>query len=90
MKIKIITPDKLILDQEADSVTLPGSEGEMTILPHHAAMIATLKQGKLRFRLGTKEGETLQIDGGVVEVLSDQVLILTKSAQTPGPNPSLH
>lgn len=69
MKLKIVTPEKLILDQEASSVTLPGTEGEMTILPHHAAMVATLKKGKVAGH---------PIEGGFVEVFKDQVLVMVK------------
>ncbi len=71
MKLKILTPAKLILDQEVDSVTLPGTEGQMTILPTHAALIATLKKGKIL---------NFEMEGGFVEVLKDQVLVMVKSA----------
>ncbi|MDO8526314.1 MAG: ATP synthase F1 subunit epsilon [Deltaproteobacteria bacterium] len=94
MKLKIVTPEKLILEQEADSVTLPGTEGEMTILPTHAAMTATLKAGKLTYRSGgSKSGESLSIGGGFVEVYKNHVLVITSGTevlQTPATNPSLH
>ena len=85
-----MTPEKLVLEQEVDSVTLPGTEGEMTILPHHAAMLATLKPGKMRYSLGSKVGEKLFIAEGVVEVLKNHILILTKSVQAPEANPLYH
>lgn len=90
MKLKIITPQKLILDQEVDSVTLPGVEGEMTILPLHAAMIAMLQKGKLRYRLGEKEFTGYEIESGLVEVLKDNVLVISKGAQVLGGDPSRH
>ncbi len=90
MKLKILTSDKLILDQEVDSVTLPGTEGEMTILPHHTAMVALLKNGKLSFGNHGRKEKPLIIGEGVVEVYKDTVLVLTKAAQTPEADPSLH
>ncbi|MDP2600207.1 MAG: ATP synthase F1 subunit epsilon [Deltaproteobacteria bacterium] len=91
MKLKILTTDALALDEEVSSVTLPGTEGEMTILPHHTAMVATLKKGNLRYRhLHGKESKPIIIDEGVVEVYKDTVLILTKSLQIPEANPSHH
>ena len=73
MRLKIVTREKLILDQEVSSITLPGTEGQMTILPTHTAMVATLKKGKV---LG------YEIEGGFVEVLKDQVLVISKTGQT--------
>ena len=82
MKLKILTPEKLIVDQEVDSFTLPGSEGQMTILPTHAAMVATLKEGEIYYRSGEKNSSKSKIAGGFVEVLKNQVLVMTKAWQT--------
>lgn len=90
MKLKIVTPAKLILDQEVDSVTLPGSEGQMTILPMHAALAATLKEGEMYYRTGEKISPKQTIRGGFVEVLRDQVLVMTRALQTSAANPSPH
>lgn len=77
MKLKVITPEKLIFDQEVDSVTLPGSEGQMTILPTHAALVATLKEGEMYYRTGEKVSDRAKISSGFVEVLRNQILVLT-------------
>lgn len=81
MKLKVVTPVQLVLDQEVDSVTLPGSEGQMTILPMHAAMVATLKEGEMYYRTDEKTSSRIQIGKGVVEVLKDQVLVMSQKAQ---------
>lgn len=82
MKIKLLTPDKpILLDVETDSVTLPGAVGEMTVLPHHAALLSKLKKGIVRYRLKEKELGRFQIEGGFVEVLKDQVLVLTSACE---------
>lgn len=79
MRLKIITPDKLILDQEVDSVTLPGELGEMTILPHHAQMLAVLKSGFFYYRARSQKSEPQLLKGGFVEVRNktNEVLVLT-------------
>lgn len=76
MKLKIITPDKLFLEKEVDSVTLPGETGQMTILPHHAAMLASLKPGKFYTRTGGVKSEEVELQGGFVEVLSAEQKVL--------------
>lgn len=90
MKLRIVTPAKLVLDQEVNSVTLPGSEGQMTILPMHAAMVATLKEGEMYYRTGEKISPKQTILGGFVEVLRDQVLVMTRASQTSVTGPSHH
>lgn len=82
MKLKVLTPDQLILDQEVTSVTLPGTEGEMTILPKHTAMVATLKKGAVRYKEGNREVSGNKIERGFVEVLKDTVLVMTAGWQT--------
>lgn len=87
MKLTLLTPSEKILEKEVAQVTLPGTEGEMTILKGHAPLLATLKKGKLRY----KEGElpkTVQIEGGFVDVLADQILVMTPDARTSEEGPS--
>ena len=90
MKLKIYTPEATVLDQEVDSVTLPGSVGEMTILPTHTALVATLGKGELYFRSHEKKVGGYFIDGGFVEVLRDQITLMTKVARTSESTPSTH
>lgn len=75
LQIVIVTPEKTMLDQQADSVTLPMIDGEAGILPGHAPMIGRLGPGELRIRDAGKtdryfvDGGFAQIEGGVVSVL---------------------
>ncbi len=68
-------------DPAADMVILPGSEGEMGILPHHAALLTTLNYGELRVRKGGAE-ESFIVYGGVAEVRPDRVIVLADTAQS--------
>ena len=53
--LEIVTPERLAYSDEVDAVVLPGSEGEMGVLPHHAPLVSTLGVGELRIRKGGSE-----------------------------------
>ncbi len=78
MKLEILTPDKKIFDDVVNSVTVPGKQGSFEILKNHAPIISTLDDGKVIIR--TSQSETsLNISGGVVEVINDSIIILAES-----------
>ncbi|MGZ3861994.1 MAG: ATP synthase F1 subunit epsilon [Bacteroidia bacterium] len=78
MYLEIITPDKKLFEGEAKALTVPGSEGSLGILNKHAAMVASLKKGKVKVT-SEKEGvKTFDIKGGVVEVLKNKVIVLAE------------
>jgi len=67
LKLKIVTPEKLILEEYVDQVTIPTTEGELTILPNHVSMIAELSSGDIvAFTSG--EHIPMAVSGGFVEV----------------------
>jgi F-type H+-transporting ATPase subunit epsilon len=73
MFVEIITPDRKVFTGEASVVTLPGVDGSFQILNDHAAIVSTLEKGTL-----SADKEIFQIEGGVVEVLNNKVLILAE------------
>lgn len=67
LKLKIVTPEKLILEELVDQVTLPTTEGEITILPEHIPLIAGLASGDVvAFTNG--EHVPMAVSGGFIEV----------------------
>ncbi len=81
LSIQIITPERIVFSEEGvESVTLPGSEGELTVLPHHAPLMTALKPGALRFRRAGEETD-VALSGGFLEVRDDKVTILADSAE---------
>ncbi len=78
MHLEIITPDKKLFEGEAKAVTVPGSEGSLGILNWHAAMVASLKKGKVKVTTETSEIKFFDIKGGVVEVLKNKVIVLAE------------
>lgn len=80
LKLEIVTPEKKVLDESVDFVTVPTATGEIGVLPNHAPLISALKSGILTY---TVKGATdkLVISGGFVEVSTDQVSVLTDVAE---------
>ena len=79
MHLEIITPDKKVYSGEVDSVRLPGAEGSFGILNNHAPIIASLKKGTIRVTDSKKHVENFEINGGVVEVQNNKVIVLAES-----------
>ena len=77
--LEIVTPERLAYSDEVDAVVLPGSEGEMGVLPHHAPLVSTLGVGELRIRKGGTE-ESFAIVGGFVQVRPDRVVVMAETA----------
>jgi F-type H+-transporting ATPase subunit epsilon len=79
LQLEIVTPEKQAYADEVDAVTLPGSEGELGVLPHHAPLVSTLGVGELRIRKGGTE-ESFAIVGGFLQVLPDKVVVMAETA----------
>jgi F-type H+-transporting ATPase subunit epsilon len=79
LHLEIVTPEKRAFAGDVDEVIVPGTEGELGILPHHAPLISTLGQGVLRLRRGGSE-EAFAIFGGFLQVRPDRVVVLAETA----------
>ena len=79
IQLEIVTPERLAYQDTVDAVVLPGSEGELGVLPHHAPLVSTLGFGELRIRKGGAE-ESFAIVGGFVQVRPDQVVVMAETA----------
>ncbi len=78
MLLEVLTPDKKVFSGEVSSVSVPGAKGSFEVLNNHAPIISTLDKGTLRIK--AKEGnQEMQISGGVIEVLSNKVVVLVES-----------
>jgi F-type H+-transporting ATPase subunit epsilon len=79
LQLEIVTPERQVYSDTVDSVQLPGSEGELGVLPHHAPLVSTLGVGELRFRKDGTE-ESFAIVGGFLQVRPDRVVVLAETA----------
>ncbi len=80
IRCEIVSQDRRVYQGDADMVLLPGSEGVMGILPHHAPLLTTLKLGVITVRSGGNE-EYFTIAGGMAEVQPDLITILADAAE---------
>ncbi len=80
MHVEVVTAERELYNGEADELIAPGTEGEMGILPRHAALLSTLKAGQMVIKLGGAE-EPLFVSGGFIEVSNNQVTVLADSAE---------
>jgi F-type H+-transporting ATPase subunit epsilon len=80
IKFKIVTPEKTVFEDEVSQVTLPMSEGQVTILPNHRSYIASLKPGVLCFKKDGEETEMV-ISGGFIEFDKNNLVVLSDAAE---------
>lgn len=78
--LQIVTPERMIVQEQVDEVQIPGSEGYFGVLPGHTPLLASLAVGELWYRKGT-EKTYLSIAFGFAEVLPDRVTILARLAE---------
>jgi len=74
LMLKVYSPEELMVEREVDSVSLPGLDGELGILPGHRSMILMLGEGRLTFRAGTQESG-IPVKGGTAEINPGQILV---------------
>ena len=77
--LEIVTPERLAYSDTVDAVNLPGIEGELGVLPHHAPLVSMLGIGELRIRKGGAE-ESFAIVGGFLQVRPDRVVVMAETA----------
>jgi F-type H+-transporting ATPase subunit epsilon len=80
IRCEIVSQDRMVFEGDVDIVVLPGSAGEMGILPHHAPLLTTLKYGVVKVRIKGRE-EIFTVAGGVAEIQPDIVTVLADAAE---------
>jgi len=80
IRCEIVSQDRMVFEGDVDVVILPGTEGEMGILPNHAPLLTTLKFGILRLRSQGNE-EVFTVSGGVAEIQPEIVTVLADAAE---------
>jgi F-type H+-transporting ATPase subunit epsilon len=79
MNVEIITPEKTLFVGEAELIKLPGTVGFFEIMNHHAPLISTLAEGKIKVKLPGGTNLFFEITSGVVEVAYNEVKILVET-----------
>jgi F-type H+-transporting ATPase subunit epsilon len=80
IRCEIVSQDRVVYQGDVDMVILPGTGGEMGILPHHAPVLTTLKYGVIKVRKAGGE-QIFAVAGGVAEVQPDLITVLADAAE---------
>ena len=80
IRLRVVTPSRMLLDEDVDEVTAPGELGEFGVLPNHIAFLTTLVPGELSYMQGSSKN-TLAVSGGYAEVLDNVMTVLAPAAE---------
>ncbi len=80
IRCEIVSQDRMVYEGDVDIIVLPGTDGEMGILPHHAPLLTTLKFGLIKVRTHGEE-QVFTVAGGVAEIQPAIVTILADAAE---------
>lgn len=78
--LKLVTPSRLLLDEEVDEVTAPGALGQFGVLPNHITFLTLLETGEMSYKQGTRRYH-LAVTGGYAEVLENIMTVLADAAE---------
>ncbi len=79
LHLKLVTPERIMMDEEVDMVTLSSADGQLGILPHHANLMAKLVPGELKIKKGAKL-DTLATGDGFIQMADNVLTIMTDLA----------
>lgn len=79
-KFELVTPERMVLAEEASQVVVPGVEGAFTVLPGHAPVISALRPGVVDATLGDTRNVRVFVKSGFAEIDSDRLVILAERA----------
>jgi F-type H+-transporting ATPase subunit epsilon len=79
LHVQIITPEKIIYNDDVDMIVIPGSEGDLGILPHHVPLFTQVRPGELKVKKGNVEFY-MAITGGFADITGQEVTILADYA----------
>jgi F-type H+-transporting ATPase subunit epsilon len=79
-RLRIVTPERALLDEDVEEVIAPGSAGEFGVLPDHITFLTVLAPGRLVYRSGTRR-HVLAIFGGYAEVADNVMTVLAEGAE---------
>jgi F-type H+-transporting ATPase subunit epsilon len=77
---ELVSPERLLVSTQVESVVIPGSEGEMTVMAHHAPVMTTLKPGVIRVRQADGQEQRFVAFGGFADITPEGCTVLAESA----------
>lgn len=79
LRLRLVTPERLLLDEEVDEVTAPGTVGEFGVFPNHTTFLSSLQPGRLSYKQGGKS-RSLAVSAGFAEVVDNLLTVLCTDA----------
>jgi F-type H+-transporting ATPase subunit epsilon len=83
MRLKIVTPTRILVDAEVGEITAPGTAGEFGVLPEHVTFLGHLDLGVMTYTDDKGEARSVVLHGGYAEVLGEDVTVLADDAEFP-------
>jgi F-type H+-transporting ATPase subunit epsilon len=80
IRFRVVTPSRLLLDEEVDEVTAPGALGEFGVLPNHISFLSLLEPGEMSYKQAVAK-HYLAVSGGYAEVLDNVMTVLAPAAE---------
>lgn len=81
--LEVVSPTRLVVSEEVDEITAPGTEGEFGVMPGHTPFLTAVGVGELMYRVGSEE-RFLAVRHGFAEVKHERVTVLAEEAEFPG------
>lgn len=76
----LVSPERLLLSESAEMVTIPGADGEMGVMAGHMSLISTLKPGIIDAKISTGQHDRFFVTGGFAEVTAAKITVLAEEA----------
>ena len=84
LQLSIVTPERLVVNEEVDQVNVPGIEGDLGILYNHAPILTTMRPGRFSYEIVSekvKKDVQMIISGGYLEVTDNRVIVLAEAVE---------
>src|SRR4051794_41793934 len=82
-KFELVSPERLLVSEQVESVVIPGAEGEMTVMAHHAPVMTTIKPGVVTVKAASGGEERYVVFGGFADIVAAGCTLLAGSAVAP-------
>ncbi|MCV3208027.1 F0F1 ATP synthase subunit epsilon [Mesorhizobium sp. YC-39] len=83
-QFELVSPERLLVSEQVESVVIPGAEGEMTVMAHHAPVMTTIKPGVVTVKTATGKEERYVVFGGFADIVPSGCTLLAESAVAVG------
>jgi F-type H+-transporting ATPase subunit epsilon len=79
-KFELVSPERLLVSEQVESVVIPGAEGEMTVMAHHAPVMTTIQPGVVTVKAASGQESRYVVFGGFADILPSGCTLLAESA----------